>query len=68
MIVAWEVLVNQDEQETIPTAPQQYELQMQMAEPIIYDASNDPDILYLHEGMRAPDRAQFLQAMECEIK
>ena len=54
-IVAWEVLVNQDEQETIPTAQQQYELQMQMAEPIVYADSNNPDILYLHEAMRAPD-------------
>ena len=54
-IVAWEVLVDQDEQEMIPTAQQQYELQLQMAEPIVYAASSDPDILYLHEAMRAPD-------------
>ena len=54
-IVAWEVFVNQDEQETIPTAQQQYELQMPMAEPIVYADSNNPDILYLHEAMRAPD-------------
>ena len=39
-----------------------------MAEPIIYAASSDLDILYLHEAMRAPDRAQFLRAMECKIK
>ena len=67
-IVAWEVLVDQDEQEMIPTAQQQYELQLQMAEPIVYAASSNLDILYLHEAMRAPDRAQFLQAMEREIK
>ena len=67
-IVAWEILVDQDEQETIPTAKQQYELQMQLAEPLVYAASSDPDILYLHEAMKAPDRAQFLKAMECEIK
>ena len=54
-IVAWEILVDQDEQEMIPTAKQQYELQVQLAEPIIYTASSDPDILYLHEAMRAPD-------------
>ena len=41
---------------------------MQMVEPIVYATSNDPDILYLHEAMRAPDRAQFLCAMEHEIK
>ena len=39
-----------------------------MAEPIVYEASSDPDILYLHETMRAPDQSQFLQAMECKIK
>ena len=67
-IVAWEILVDQDEQETIPTAKQQYELQVQLAEPIVYAASSDPDILYLHEAMKAPDRAQFIKAMEHEIK
>ena len=51
----------------IPTAQQQYELQIQMAEPIVYATSSDLDILYLHEAMRAPDRAQFLRAMEREI-
>ena len=67
-IVAWEILVDQDEQENIPTAKQQYELQVQLSEPIVYAASNDPDILYLHEAMKAPDRTQFLEAMEREIK
>ena len=67
-IVAWEILVDQDEQENIPTSKQQYELQAQLAEPLVYAASSDPDILYLHEAMKAPDRAQFLKAMEREIK
>ena len=35
-IVAWEILVDQDEQETIPMAKHQYELQVQLAEPIVY--------------------------------
>ena len=67
-IVAWEILVDQDEQETIPMAKQQYELQVQLAEPIVYAASSDLDILYLHEAMKAPDRDQFIKAMEREIK
>ena len=67
-IVAWEILVDQNEQENIPTAKQQYELKVQLPEPIVYAASSYPDILYLHEAMRAPDRAQFIKAMECEIK
>ena len=52
-IVAWEILVDQDEQETIPTAKQQYDLQVQLAEPTVYAASSDHDILYLHEAMKA---------------
>ena len=67
-IVAWEILVDQDEQETIPTAKEQYELKVQLAEPIVYAASSDQDILYLHEAMKGPDRAQFMKTMEREIK
>ena len=63
-IVAWEILVDQDRQETIPTANHQYKLQIQLAEPIVYTACSDPDILYLHEDMKAPDCAQFLKTME----
>ena len=58
-IVAWEILVDQDEQEMIPTAKQQYELQLQMAEPIVYAASSDLDILYLHEPMCWKYETQF---------
>ena len=32
-------------------AKQQYELQVQLAEPIVYAASSDRDILYLHEAI-----------------
>ena len=60
--------MDQDEQETIQTAKQQYELKVQLAEPLVYAASSDPDILYLHEAMKALDRAQFIKAMEREIK
>ena len=67
-LVAWEILVDQDEQETIPTGKHQYELQVQLAEPIVFAASSDPDILYLHQAMKAPDHTQFIKAMEREIK
>ena len=49
-------------------AKQQYKLQVQLAEPIVYATSSDPDILYLHEAMRAPDCTQFVKAMEREIQ
>jgi hypothetical protein len=31
-------------------------------------ASNDPDVIYLHEAMRQPDRQQFLKAMQQEVE
>ena len=59
-LVAWEVLLDQDKQETTPTVHQQYNPQMKMAEPVIFAASSDLDIPYLHEAMRAPDHQEFL--------
>ena len=35
---------------------------------LAYMASADPDTMYLHEAMREPDREQFLEAMQEEIK
>ena len=67
-LVAWEVLLDQDKQETAPTVQQQYGLQMEMAELVIFTAHSNPDILYLHEAMRAPDCKLFLQAMKPEIE
>jgi Reverse transcriptase (RNA-dependent DNA polymerase) len=32
-----------------------------------YKATADPDTMYMHEAMRAPDRQQFIQAMEKEV-
>jgi Reverse transcriptase (RNA-dependent DNA polymerase)/GAG-pre-integrase domain len=33
-----------------------------------YAASSDPDIMYLNEAMRQPDRDKFLKAMEDEVR
>jgi hypothetical protein len=33
-----------------------------------FTASSDPDVMYLHQAMSAPDRQQFLDAMESEVK
>ena len=35
---------------------------------LAYDASNDPDVMYFHQAMAAPDRQEFIKAMEDEIK
>ena len=35
---------------------------------VAYKATSDPDTLYLHEAMAAPDRKQFLEAMLKEVR
>ncbi|KAL7580903.1 hypothetical protein ACA910_001170 [Epithemia clementina (nom. ined.)] len=67
-LVAWEVLVDQDDSKDIPTASQQFQLQESMADPLAFATSSDPDVMYLHEALRAPDRRQFLEAMDVEIQ
>ena len=45
----------------------EYEIQHQMADPIAFATSSDPDVMYLHEAMKQPDRKQFVQAMIDEV-
>lgn len=47
---------------------QDYEIQTAMADPIAFAASSNPDIMYLHEALKAPDRDEFLKAMQQEVK
>ena len=54
--------------EDLPTAQRQYEIQKGMQEPMVYAASVNPDIMYLHEAMKAPDHNQFKKAMDKELK
>ena len=51
----WEVLISQDETEDLPMAQRQYEIKKGMQEPVVYAASMNPYIMYLHEAMKAPD-------------
>ncbi|KAL7564555.1 hypothetical protein ACA910_013956 [Epithemia clementina (nom. ined.)] len=67
-LVAWEVLVDQDDSEDIPTVSQQFQLQESMVDPLAFATSSDPDVMYLHEALRTPDRRQFLEAMDVEIQ
>jgi hypothetical protein len=39
-----------------------------MADPIAFAASSNPDTMYLHQALRAPDRNEFIKAMQREIK
>jgi hypothetical protein len=44
-----------------------YEIQDKMMDPIAFKASTDPDTMYYHEAMAAPDRGQFLEAIIKEV-
>ena len=39
-----------------------------MQEPMAYTASANPDIMYLHEAMKAPDQDQFKRALGKELQ
>ena len=38
------------------------------AHPLTFKATADPDMMYLHEALKQPDREQFLKAMDDEIE
>ena len=65
--MAWEVLVDQDEREDVPTASSQYAMQKALEDPIVFAASSNPDILYWDQAMRAHDRDKFIEAVGVEL-
>ena len=66
-LVTWEVLVDQDEGEDIPTASTQYAIQKALEDPIAFAASCNPDILYWDQVMKAHDRDKFIEAVGIEL-
>ena len=52
-LVAWELLLDRDEQEDKPTAATQFATQRALEDPIVYAAINNPDILYWDQAMKA---------------
>ena len=61
-------MLDQGEQENSPTSQQQYEIQVAMAEPVLFATSSYPDIMSLQEAMKALDHKNFLLAMDKEIQ
>ena len=53
-LVAWEVLLDQDEHEQVPTAASQYKIQKALENPLAFTATDNPDILYWDQAMKAP--------------
>ena len=68
-LVAWEILLDQDEQENIPTAASQYKIQRALENLLAFAiaASDNPDILYWDQVMRAHDRDKFIKAVGIEL-
>ena len=66
-LVAWEVLMDQDKREDVPTASSQYAIQKALEDPIAFSASCNPDILYWDQAMKAPDRDKFIEAVGIEL-
>ena len=51
--MAWELLIDQDEQEDRPTAATQFATQRALEDPIAFAATTNPDILYWDQAMKA---------------
>ena len=66
-LVAWEVLLDQDNREDVPTAESQYAIQKAMENPMAFAATTNPDILYWDQAMKAPDRDKFIEAVRIEL-
>ena len=66
-LVAWEVLLDQDDREDVPTAESQYAIQKSMENPMAFVATTNPDILYWDQAMKAPDRDKFIEAVRTEL-
>ena len=65
--MAWEVLVDQDDREDVPTASSQYAIQKALEDPIAFTASSNPDILYWDQAMNAHDRDKIIEAVGVEL-
>ena len=66
-LVACEVLLDQDNREDIPTAESQYAIQKAMENPMAFAATDNPDILYWDQAMRAHNWDKFIEAVRIEL-
>ena len=62
-LVTWEVLMDQDEREDLPTASIQYAIQKALEDPIAFATSYNPNILYWDQAMKALDWDKFIEAV-----
>ena len=62
-LIAWEVLLDQDEQDDMPTAASQYAIQKALENPIAFTTSDNPDTLYWDQVMKTHDWDKFIKAV-----
>ena len=67
-LVAWEVLLDQDDREDVPTAASQYAIQKAQDNPLAFAALGNPDILYWDQAMKSHDRDKFIEAVSTELE
>eukprot|EP00957_Ditylum_brightwellii_P144963 11041707-Ditylum_brightwellii.AAC.1 len=46
----------------------EYQIAQEMADPIAFAATNNPDTMYYHQAMQEPDRDEFIKAIITEVK
>ena len=63
-LVAWEVLLDQDDRENVPTSESQYAIQKAMENPMAFATTDNPDILYWDQAMRAHNQDKFIEAVQ----
>ena len=66
-LVTWEVLLDKDNREDIPTAESQYAIRKAMENPMAVASTDKPDILYWDQAMKAHDRDKFIEAVCIEL-
>ena len=67
-LVAWEILLDQDDREDVPTAASHYAIQKAQDNPMAFAAMGNPDILYWDQAMKAHDRDKFIEAVGAELE
>ena len=67
-LVAWEVLLDQDDRENVPTAASQYDIQKAQDNPLAFAALGNPDILYWDQAMKSHDCDKFIEAVSTELE
>ena len=61
------MLLDQDDRVDVPIFESQYAIQMAMENPMAFAATDNQDILYWDQAMRAHDRDKFIEAVRIKL-